>query len=510
MTTKKNSKWLGLTALMPAIAMTFTDQAVLPVALPTIQKHFAATNTELWWCINSYLLVSAVLLLAGGKFGDRVGHRNVFLWGMGIFAIASALCGISFEVMTLIGARALQGVGAALMIPATSPLIMSIFPPNERGKAIGINVSVSSLFLIFAPLIGGYFTEVLSWRWIFWINLPLAAFGIVFVLLYIPKSHKGQQKIDPYGFLYFLISFSALIVLIMQGSDWGWISAKSGLFLAVFLVGFFFLLWREKKAPHPFIDLTLFRHPIYKAVNISIFATQFVLMITVYRAVFFQDVFDWSPLKSGIVFFISSSPVLFMSPIGGWLADKSGSKMPIAVGFITLIFSFFWLSFFIQDSLVLLLIGFFTFGIGIPLIFTPSFSSAMGAVPPKKTGAAFGILATTRALSASLGVAIISSFASSVQLNSFRALIQKNPTTNSLDPAFLETLATGAKNVQASLSSGQFQIVSTYMKESQIKGYFLTHLWLGFALIIAFAFVFVLYHRKATHHMPETPAEGWD
>lgn len=496
--------------MMPAIAMVFTDQSVLPVALPTIQKHLEATNTQLWWCVNSYLLVSAVLLLAGGKLGDWVGHRCAFVWGMMIFAGASALCGLSGDIAWLIGSRGLQGVGAALMIPASSPLLMTLFPQNERGKAIGINVSVSSLFLIFAPLIGGYLTETLSWRWIFWMNLPLAILGLWLVLRYIPKSVKGERRFDLWGCLFFMICSSSLVTLVMQVGDWGWTSLITGGLFIFCLINGFLLFWREKHARHPFIDLTLFRHPIYKAVNISIFATQFVLMITVYRAVFFQDGLDWSPIKSGTISFITSIPVLCLSPVGGWLADRSGSKIPIAIGFVLLICSFFWLAFFIQASLWVLLLGLFAYGMGIPLIFTPSYSSAMGSIPPKKAGTAFGILATARALSSSLGVAVIGSFTGHVQDSTFRTLVEENPQMRVLDPSFWEGIATGAKQIQQSFNSEELQTILVYLKDSQIKAFASIHVVMGFVLMIAFAFVFVLYHRRPSHHLPEAPAEGWD
>jgi EmrB/QacA subfamily drug resistance transporter len=507
---QEKKKWLGLTALIPALGMVFTDQTVLPVALPTIQEHLGASNLALRWCINSYLLTSAVFLLAGGKIGDRIGYRTTFLWGMIIFAISSALCGLSFDVAWLIGARALQGVGAALMIPASAPLLMSVFPARERGQASGISVSVSSLFLIFGPLIGGYFTEALSWRWIFWINLPLAISGLVLVFCFIPPSPKKEHPFDLWGFLFFVVSSSSLVIIIMQGGTWGWTSLSNGALSILFLISTIFLFWREKTARHPFIDLSLYRHPIYKAVNISIFATQFVLMITVYRAMFVQGVLGWSPLKSGMIFFVTSIPVLFLSPIAGRLADRSGSKVPIAIGFSLLIYSFVWVAFFIENSIATLLIGFFAFGIGIPLIFTPSYTSAMNSIPPTKVGTGFGLLATVRSLSACLGVAIFGSFASHVQFRSFTNLIEKNPETNTLSPSFLEGLSSGVDNIQQTLSAEQLPLVLQYLKESQIRGFFSVHMAIGLALMIAFAFVFVLYHRKASHQPPKTSGEGWD
>ncbi|MES2273754.1 MAG: hypothetical protein V4487_06145, partial [Chlamydiota bacterium] len=161
----------------------------------------------------------------------------------------------------------------------------------------------------------------------------------------------------------------------------------------------------------------------------------------------------------------------------------------------------------------LLFIGLFAFGMGVPLIFTPSYSSAMGTVPPQKAGIAFGILSTIRSLSATLGVAVIGSFATNIQFRSFKKLIYANQETEMLDPSFLESLSSATENSKEylnTLSEEQSQIVHRFFKESEITGFFWSHLGLAFVLIVAFGFVFVLYHRKSAHHLPEMPAEGWD
>lgn len=508
-----NRKWWGLVALMPALAMVFVDQSVLPVALPTIQQHLGATSVQLQWCVNAYLLVTAVLVLAGGKVGDWMGHRKAFTLGMIIFSIASALCGATSDAFWLIAARALQGVGAALMFPASTAILMSLFPPSERGKATGINVSASSLFLILGPLIGGYFTQVLSWRWIFWINLPLAAIGLFLVFLFIPRSEVGKPKLDKWGFTYFVISCSSLVVILMQGREWGWTSTKIITYFILFLISSIFLLRREKKAPHPFLDLSLFKHPVYKAVNISVFSIQFILMITVFRAIFFQTALDWSPMKTGVITVLSSCPVLFMSPIGGMLSDKFGPKIPIATGFLLLIFSFIWTAFFVHSSLGVLFLGLLAFGFGIPLVFTPSYASAMGAIPQAKAGSAFGTIATVRSLSATLGVAVLGSFIDATQLKSLQTLAQENPATKTLDPSLFSNIIAGAEQAKEylqTLSTQQSQILLNYYREAEVQGFFYTHLALAGLLIISLSMVFMLYHRKSTHHLPEGPAEGWD
>ena len=507
---RKKSKWLGLLSIMPATAMIFIDQSVLPVALPTIQKELLATPNELWWAINSYLFISALFLLTSGKIGDRLGYRRVFLTGMLVFVTASLLSGLSQNMTWLITARGFQGLGSALMIPASAPLIMSLFPQNERGRANGINVSISSLFLITAPLLGGYLTQTFSWRWIFYINVPISILGFILVLRFIPISKKGDQKVDLKGFLSFILFCGSLVIFIMQEGQWGLSSLKSLGLITTCSIGAFLLYKREKTAKHPFIDLTLFKHPIYKAVNISIFATQFVLMITVYRAIFFQQGLDWSPLKSGTVLCFSSLPVVFLSPLGGWLADKFTPKLPLSLGFTFLISSFFCLSYFVQGSFWEIFFGLLIFSMGVPLIFTPSYASAMGTIPPKKAGLGFGVLATTRAISGTLGVAIISSFAYHTQVLSFKKLASENEITSMMNPSFLESLAKRGSAAEEILNTYQAQILPSLFKESEIQAFSLTHLIMGFLLMIAFAFVFVLYNRKTSQHSPKTPGEGWD
>src|SRR5260221_5776395 len=210
MISEKNRKWWGLFALVPSLGMIFLDQSVLPVALPTIQRELGAGSIALEWTVNAYILATAVFVLAAGKVGDWIGHKKAFIFGVLLFAFASLLCGMSLNVMFLIASRILQGIGAALIFPSSTVLLMALFPQKERGKATGINVSVSSLFLIIGPLIGGYFSQIVSWGWIFWINIPLALLAIILVAVLIPISPKGEGKIDLLGFLFFFSGSSLL------------------------------------------------------------------------------------------------------------------------------------------------------------------------------------------------------------------------------------------------------------------------------------------------------------
>lgn len=473
---KKIYRWLGLATLIPAQGMIFMDQTILPVALPAIQQEFMAGAVALQWCVNAYLLLTAMFAVTGGKIGDRLGHRFTLILGIIIFTLSSLLCGISPNVELLIGARALQGLGAALMIPSTIALFAALFPPHQRGRIMGFNASISSIFMILGPLIGGYLTELLSWRWIFWINLPLAVIELIFARMFLPKTPLSHSKIDLRGFIYFAICSASLIIYFMEGREWGWLSQKTLVCAALCLISLVLLFRREKKVEHPFLELALFKRPIFAAINISIFIIGFILMINVFRAIYFQQILGFSPTKAGFITFFSCLPVLFISPLGGYLSDRISPKLPIAIGYLMVIFSFFWLGWFSTPSLSSLLFALVFFGTGIPLIFTPSYSTAMHTVPPQKIGVAMGILSTIRTFAATMGVALIGLFLDSAQ----------------------------ARNIKALPVSSERERLADIASFSDV------HYVLAFCLIVAFALSFFLHHRKSTHHLPSSPAEGWD
>lgn len=454
-------KWLGLIAVIPGIAMAFMDQSILPVALPVIQKQFQASSVALQWSVNAYLLSIAIFVLAGGKIGDQIGHRKTFLIGISIFVFFSALCGISPNIETLVAARTFQGLGAALMYPAQTALLASLFPPQERGRANGFIVSIGSLFLIAGPMIGGYLTESLTWRWIFYINVPIAVIGIILALWFLPCSHPGKGKIDTLGFIYFAICSTTATIFFMQVQEWGFLSPKSLICVVAAILFLCLTIIRESKAAHPFLDLSLFKQPVYSAININIFFTQFILMIVVFRTIYIEEVLGFSPTQTGLITSVSSLPVFFFSFIGGYLTDKVNPKLPIALGYILLVFSFFWLAIFSTPTLPGLFLALLAFGIGIPLVFTPSYTTAMSAVPPQKMGLAFGMVSTLRNLAATIGLALIGLFVAQFEKSS---------------PSVLGP------------------------KQSEIASFSAIHLLLGVLMVIAFIFAFAFHNRKEGHH----------
>jgi len=471
MANMSETKWLPIVAIIPSSAMAFMDQSILPVALPTIGHEFGAGNAALQWTVNAYMLGISVFVLMGGKVGDRIGHRNAFLWGMILFALFSALCGLSQDVGFLIVMRGLQGVGAAIMFPAQISLIAASFPPNSRGQATGIIISIGSIFAVIGPFIGGFLTEYFSWRWIFWINLPITVAGVILALILLPNTPKQPGKVDLLGFLYFSIFATFITIFFMQAQDWGWLSAKILISGLLAIVGLILLLKREKTSRHPFLASSLFKRPIFMAINISISISQFILMITVLRTIYTEVILGYTPTQTGLIVSVSCIPLLFFSYLGGLLSDKVSPKLPIALGYLFIIVSFFWLGFAPTPSLVSYFGALLLFGMGLPFIFTPSYSVAMSAVPPEQMGVAIGLISTLRNLAGTIGLAMIYLFVD------------------------MET---------------QLYLPKVGQRLAEIRSFSSVHFLLGFLMIIAFFTAYFFHKRKSAHQLPDAPADGWD
>lgn len=473
MVTKK--KILSLFALAASTSMIFLDATILPVALPTIQRELNVTGTELQWMINSYLLAMASLALAGGRIADLFGHRRLFCTGMLIFACASAIGGLAFRGWWLIVSRALQGVGGAFMGPAALSLVIETFPLRQRGMAMGTLVGFSSLFLTLGPFLGGLFTEMLSWRFVFWVNLPISLIGVLLALLYIPRSKKIEESFDFLGFLTLSIALLSLIYAIMQGYALGWANYKILGAFALFIISALFLPFSEKLAKDPFFDRKLFRIPLFLAGSAIIVCTQFLLMITVYWAIYFQTTLDFSPLQAGSITLFSTLPIMIFAPTSGHIFDRIGPKWPVVIGLSLITSSMIWFFFFLdKGSLPLLIPALLGFGCGIPLIMTPNSTATLASVPDSKRGAASGVYNTMRYIGATLGVAVLGATINGFRHVRLREILHKNPATSHLNAENFLGLESGRPS-----SLAHFKELSitqkTFVKESLQKADFFSY-----------------------------------
>ena len=484
--------FLLLCILVLSNGMVFLDATILPVALPEIQKTFHSTSAQAQWMVNSYLLAMAVLMVACGKLADLLGRRKIFCIGMGLFGISSLFCGLSHVSWHLIGLRFIQGIGSAMMIPSSTGLLCEAFSEKERYTVIGILASVGSIFITLGPLIGGYFTEYLTWHYIFFINVPISVIAITFTLIVITKSPKIKESIDIYGFLFFGLGFFCLTLALMQMRNW-----KILIIIALFLLmllSFFLLYLFYKRAKVPFIDFTLFKIPLFLFPLIIYTGIFIARMITVFWAIYFQNVLGFSPFFAGAIVATSVCPMIFLSPFIGFFVNKFGTKKPVIFGQFLLIFSYAWLAIFtIEGNLYILMPGLLLCGVGMVLVANISYSVAINAVSVAKSTLASSIITTCRNAGSCLGVAILGSVLTNVQFGDFSSALSKiAPKAN---PSLFEALLSGSSKAIEALKAfpqnTQIQIKEA-LSFSYSLGITVANITAGIIIIIGFFTIFTL------------------
>lgn len=449
---KKNhvSIWIFLSVFL-ASSMIFFDQAILPVALPSIQKSLSSSPTQIQWVINVYRLAIAAFVLAGGKLGDIFGLRRIFCLGMFLFAITSIFCGLSFSTYFLIANRLVQGIGAALVIPTLSPLLFSVFSIKKRGFIVGLKVSFSSVIMILASPLGGMLSQYLSWRYIFWINPIISFFGIFIVLFFVPKSTRVKDNFDFFGFLFFIFAIFSFSLSIMQTRNWGWFSYPIIILFFVSVILFSFLIFLEKQKKRDFIDISLFKNNTFSVCTLNILFVKFSLAASIFWPIFFQQALNFSPSKAGLFSMISFIPMLFAAPIGGKLVDKMGARKPLLFGQGLTFLSLLGICYFLPKTGAGLVLSLFLMGCGGTFALTPSFIGGLNSISQKKRGRAAGILNAVRSLGISLGIAILGSLLLNLQTWFFSGFLKNNLNTRHIDPYQFDGLLSHVKTAEENL-----------------------------------------------------------
>src|SRR4051794_5485798 len=408
---EENKKWWTLAAVAFGLFMIMLDNTIVNVALPSIQRSLHMSISSLEWIVTAYALTFAALLITGGKLGDLYGRRKMFILGLAIFTLSSLACGLSPNAGFLIGARAVQGVGAALMNPATLSIITATFPPKERGQAIGIWAGVSALALAIGPLIGGLIVDNINWHWIFYVNVPVGVVGILVSRLVIVESRdtSHEQSIDLPGLLTSGLALLSLSYALIEGNRHGWGSPEIiGLFAgaAVLLAVFIRLELRQRL---PMLDLGLFRIGSFAGANlVAMLVSLGMFGVFFFISLYVQNVLGYSPTKAGAIFLPMTILIILVAPIAGKLSDRIGSRWLMGAGMSTLGVSLllyqriglhtgFW------SLLPQLLLG----GVGMALTMSPMTSAAMGSVPIDKAGVGSGVLNSFRQVGGSLGIALM-------------------------------------------------------------------------------------------------------
>ncbi|HZE48355.1 MAG TPA: MFS transporter [Jatrophihabitantaceae bacterium] len=499
-------KWLPLVAVCLGSFMLLVDVTIVNVALPDMAADLSTSFTSLQWVIDIYALALAALLLGFGSFADVVGRRRVYLGGLVVFAAASLVAGIAPNTAVLITARAVQGLGGAAMFATTLALLNSSYQGRDRGTAFGIWGAVSAIAAAVGPIAGGLLTQHGSWRWIFFVNLPISVIAVVMTLRVIAADQPGRRhRIDIAGIASFTLSAGAITFALIRASDDGWLSARTlGLLAlgAVALVGFVMV---ERRTATPVLDLALFRSPRFVGVLISGAVVNFsAFAYLAYTSLWLQTVRGLSPVEAGLAGSLPISVAAFLVSAGVGRFLHHARPHWIVGGGLTLVGAgaLMQARLSADSSWTPLLAGLIVSGIGVGLAVPTLVSTAMGAVPVQRGGMAAGAVNTARQLGYAFGVAVLGSV---VQARAEHVLRGKTP-----DPSgFANALTSG----QAQETIGRAPAAQRGYVDGLVHAAFASGLNATFAVagglgIVAGLFAMIMIGRpvRAVEHVEAVPA----
>jgi EmrB/QacA subfamily drug resistance transporter len=399
-------------AVSLATFMTYLDNNVINVAVPTIQRNLHLSVSGLEWVVSSYLLTLAGLLLVGGRVADLYGRRRMFLIGLGLFTLSSLAAGLAGSGAVLIASRAAQGVGAALLMPTTLAIIMATFAdPKERTKAIGIWTAIGAMALGLGPVIGGLISQHIRWGWIFLINVPVGLITFALAILFVRESRASSavRRLDVPGLVTSAISLFALTYALIEGGDKGWTSATIMSAFAVAAVSLALFLVIEAGSVHPMVDLGIFRIRQFSGGTGTIMIWAFgVLGIYFFTSLYLQNTLGFSPTEAGLAFVpmaLSLAVFAGIAPVvEGWIGGYRAVPLGMLIMVVGLVL-FARLG--VSATYPALLPGFIVFGAGAGLMNVPLTNGVLNATPQMKAGVASALLNTSRELAGLLGITVI-------------------------------------------------------------------------------------------------------
>ncbi len=426
------SKWGTLVTCSLSTFVAWLDFAIVNTALPAIQQDLSTSIAELQWVINSFTLAITVLIVTIGRLSDHLGRKIINILGVSCFGLFSLCAGLSQSPTWLIIFRFLQGASAAAIVPSALALISHAFPGAEKGKALGMWSAINGIGMAVGPAVGGFFVSALSWRWIFFINVPISILSVILSFLFVTESRleKGAQKIDLKGFLLFTVGLTALIFALMHAPDWGWADKKS-LLIEAAAIGF--LVWfylSERHSPNPIIPFSLLLTRSFLSPTLVMFGLNFVLASAIFLIpLYLIQIRGQAAYAAGLMILPITACIGLFSLFSGHLMAKISGKKLMFFGLILYCASTALQGFFSTDSSIyFLLASFILLGIGWGIARTPATTQALSSAPQHFAGTASGVLWSVQNMGGALSIAII--------LTLFRKIFEAGSTPESFMAGF--------------------------------------------------------------------------
>jgi EmrB/QacA subfamily drug resistance transporter len=402
----------GMTILLTAVAyfMVTLDALVVVTALPSIHRTLGGGISTLQWTVSAYTIAFGAGILTASAIGDRLGRRKVYVVGLSLFTAASAACALAPTATSLIAFRAVQGLGAAIVMPLSLTILTAAFPPEKRGAVVGIWGGIAGLAVACGPLIGGGITQGLNWHWIFWVNVPIGVLATIGASTRLAESYGPKARLDVPALVLVSSGVGVLIWGLVQGGQDGWGSTQNlaGLIIGALLLGGF--VWWETRAPEPMIPLHLFtRVSFSSAVGAQFFMAAAIFSAAFLTSQFFQFALGDSPLGTGLRFLPWTATPLIVAPLAGALSDRVGARALVVPGLLMQAFGFAWMVKIAATSsdYAGFVVPFMIAGVGISMALPSVTAGGLNAVPPALLGKAAGTLNTMQQFGAVFGVAVV-------------------------------------------------------------------------------------------------------
>jgi EmrB/QacA subfamily drug resistance transporter len=405
-------RWWILAVLCLSLLVIGLDNTILNVALPTLVRDLNASDSQLQWIIDAYVLVFAGLLLTAGSLSDRFGRRSALGIGLLVFGAGSVASAFATSASVLIGTRALMGVGGALIMPSTLSILTNVFPPGERGRAIGIWAGVSGLGIGLGPVVGGLLLDRFWWGSVFLVNVPVVIVAFVAGRLIVPNGKDpAAPRIDPVGVVLSVTGLVALVYAIIEAPSRGWTNGSELAWFAAAAVLLGSFVWWELQSDHPMLNVRFFENPRFTAANMSITLVFFALFGSLFFLTqYLQFILGYTPLQAGLRTAPIALVMIVVAPITGMLVHRLGNKVLVVAGMSVVAIGLFLMSRMTATSGYGLVLGsILVLASGMSLAMTPATESVMGSLPRDKAGVGSAMNDTTRQIGGALGVAVLGS-----------------------------------------------------------------------------------------------------
>lgn len=402
-------KWHVMAAVSMGTLLATIDGSIVNVALPSLVRELGTNFSTVQWVVLAYLLTLAVLLLSVGRLADIVGKKRIYVSGLALFTAGSLLCGLAPSIYFLIAFRVVQAVGAAMMLALGVAIITESFPPQERGKALGVGGTMVSIGIAVGPTLGGVILDLFSWHWIFFVNLPIGILGVILSSRFVPNvKPKGGQSFDMLGSAALFVSLLSFMIALTLGQNNGFLDWRVLVLLGNWLLFVALFIVIEKRVRQPIIDLSMFKNILFSINLVTGFLTFMAFAGTIILLPFFmEDILGYDTRQVGLLLAVIPASMGIIAPISGSLSDRFGSRKITIIGLSFLLVGYLAFTFISQTitttGLILLLVP---LGVGMGVFQSPNNSAIMGAAPHDKLGLVSGMLSLTRTLGQSTGIAV--------------------------------------------------------------------------------------------------------